>query len=146
MRKFADMEVLDAGDILLVLPSNESIYAIGEFDRIMLTQRTEPFSMAVVPSLHDILRFKPSAIDRVFWTDEEDAIIEGDIPTYDADGKLTWADGVSSPPADTVYSVSGRRHPEYFCYLSLPADRPNARGMPLPRRILARRMDLLRGF
>lgn len=142
MRRFERMEILDAGDAMVVLPYDQPIYAMGEFDRLSFTQKTEAFSMVVVAGIHNRLRFEPKSIERVFWL-VDDQPVDGAIPAFDVDGNLTWNSG-EEPPAGAVYSVSGRRYPEYYCYLALPWDRPNARGQPLPRKILVRRLDLLR--
>lgn len=140
LRRYETMAILDAGDVLMVLPSDQPVYTMGELDRVALTQRTEPFSMTVVPGVHARLRFAPASIERVFWFDDNQ-IVEGRIPDADSTGALTWHYG-GAPPEGATYSITGRRHPEYYCYLLLPLDRPHARGQPLPRRALMRRIDL----
>lgn len=138
-QQFAPMASLDLGDVMLVLPSDQSIYALGDFDRVTLTDRTEPFSINVIAGVNS-LRFTPISVDRVTWIGSRGELVEGDLPCSYEDGNLVWSS--SPPPVGVTYSVTGRRNPEYFCWLSLPLDRPHHHGAALPRRILLRRFDL----
>lgn len=140
-RKYAPQTVLDAGDVMLVIPSDQAIYQIGEFDRVLMTDRSEPFSLNLIAGVNAKLRFTPTTIDQVAWLDAEGEIVEGNPPDYNDAGMLVWA-GEDGPPAGVTFSVTGRRHPEYFCYLTLALDRPHHSGEPLPRRVLLRRFDL----
>ena len=139
MKNFAVFGMWDAGDIMLSIPSDSPLYGIGQFDRVVALNRSEPFSLNLVRGQNDLIRFRPLSIERVFW-------LVGDVPT-DAgpvellpDGRLQW--GGAAPPMGATYSVTGRRTPEYFCYQELPADRPMHYGAPLPRRVTLRRFDL----
>jgi hypothetical protein len=140
MRQFQQFGILDAGDVMLVIPEDQPLYDVGEFDRVMMLNRTEPFSMNVVRNLNEALRFSVVAIDRVYWLDADENEVDGDLPTVNDDGSLTWVGEV--PPTGKTYSITGRRHPEYFCYLALPLDRPHHFGARLPRRVVLRRFDL----
>lgn len=136
VRQFAPMAVLDAGDVMLVLPSDQSVYALGELDRVILTDRTEPFSMNLIAGTNS-LRCLPVAVDRVTWI-ENGALVSGDLPCHYEDGQLQWSG--AAPPGN--FAVTGRRHPEYFCWQTLPLDRPHHHGEALPRRVILRRFDL----
>ena len=126
----------DAGDVMLVLPSDQSVYALGELDRVILTDRTEPFSMNLIAGTNS-LRCLPVAVDRVTWI-ENGALVSGDLPCHYEDGQLQWSG--AAPPGN--FAVTGRRHPEYFCWQTLPLDRPHHHGEALPRRVILRRFDL----
>jgi hypothetical protein len=140
LRKFAVIGLWDQGDIMLSIPSDSPLYAMGQFDRVTATNRSEQFSMNFVRGLNDRIRHVIIAIERVFWIGSGDVLVEGNIPAIGADGTLTWADG--APPPNTTYSITGRRRPEFFCFNEIPADRPLHFGEPLPRRVVLRRFDL----
>lgn len=141
MKRFEQFGILDAGDLQLVIPSDQPMYAMGQFDRVVMVERTEPFSMNLLRGVNDgALRFPVVSIDRVFWLDAAENEVNGVPPDVLADGTLSW--GANPPPSGITYSLTGRRQPEYFCYLQLPHDRPEHFGEPLPRRALLRRFDL----
>ncbi|WP_295455287.1 hypothetical protein [uncultured Thiodictyon sp.] len=140
VKLYAPMMMLDAGDVMLVIPADQSVYALGGFDRVVLTDRTEPFSLLVIPGLNDVLRFAPVCIDEVTWIGTAGELVHGPIPLVYNRGALHWAG--ASPPAGVTFALTGRRHPEYFCYLALPLDRPHHQGETLPRRVVLRRFDL----
>lgn len=142
VRQYAPMMVIDAGDVMLVIPSDQSAYGLGEYDRVILTDRTEPFSLNVVAGVSDVLRFLPVSLIGATWLDADQALVTGQPPAVGEDGTLTWPDPDAAPTTGAAYALSGRRHPEYFCYLSLPLDRPHHRGAALPRRVVLRRFDL----
>lgn len=141
VRKYAAMAQLDLGDVMLVIPSDQPIYDLGENDRVTMTDRTEPFSLHLVRGVSDVLplRFNPTTISSVTWIAEGNIVL-GAPPGNFFDGQLAWSSG--APPNNQAYVLTGRRNPEYFCYLSLPLDRPHHQGAPLPRRVILRRFDL----
>ena len=139
MREFAAFGIWDQDDIMLSIPSNSPLYAMGQFDRIAALNRSEPFSANLIRGLNDTLRFPVLSVDRVFWLNGEH-IRDVALPVVNEDGSLTWADG--APPAGATFSLTGRRTPEYFVYQELPTDRPLHFGEPLPRRVTLRRFDL----
>ena len=139
MREFAAFGIWDQDDIMLSIPSNSPLYAMGQFDRIAALNRSEPFSANLIRGLNDTLRFPVLSVDRAFWLDGEH-IRDVALPVVNEDGSLTWADG--APPAGATFSLTGRRTPEYFVYQELPTDRPLHFGEPLPRRVALRRFDL----
>ncbi len=142
LRQAAPMAMLDAGDVMLVIPSDSPAYGIGEYDRVAMTDRTEPFSLNLIAG-SNALRFQPVSIDRITWLDDEAEIVNGTLPTGWANGVLTWpALAATTPPAGMTVAITGRRHPEYFCWLTLALDRPHHAGAALPRRVVLRRFDL----
>jgi hypothetical protein len=141
MKKQVDLGLMDAGDIMLSIPSDSPLYAIGLYDRVATVNKTEPFSQNFVYNVNDKLKFFPTQIDRVVWRDATTkAIVDGTIPTINADGTLTWTG--TAPPARATYSLTGRRYLEYFVYQDIPVDRPIHAGYTLPRRVILRRFDL----
>lgn len=163
-RQLAPMAILDSGDVMLIIPSDEPVYAIGEYDRVSLTDRTEPFSLNLIAGVNVPLHWDPVALDAVSWIVDGDLIeqprtwetvtdpatgetstVETTPWTLDSHHRPVWdpdADPYRGPPAETPYVITGRRHPEYFCYLTLALDRPHHAGAALPRRVVLRRFDL----
>lgn len=140
MKNFASFGLWDAGDIMLSIPSDSPLYDMGQFDRVLAINRTEPFSLNLVRGVNDLIRFPILSIERVFWMDKTDALVDIAGVEVLPDGRLQWGD--VAPPINTTYSVTGRRRPEYFCYMEIPSDRPMHQGAPLPRRVTLRRFDL----
>lgn len=133
------MAPIDAGDVMLVIPSDEPIYAIAEFDRVVMTDRTEHYSVTKTRGRLEKLRFDPLTVDHAEWLDD-DAIVNQLPTSFDRNGAV-WASG--GPPQGAAYALTGTRRPEFYCYLNLPLDRPHQGGDPLPRRVVLRRFDLL---
>lgn len=138
-KQYGQMAEIEAGDVMLVIPGNEPIYAIQEYDRVVMSDRTERWALVKTRGRAERLRFDPLTVDRAEWLDG-DTIISGLPDSFGRDG-VTWATG--GPPQGVSYSIGGTRHPEFYCYLNLPLDRPHHGGAALPRRVVLRRMDLL---
>jgi hypothetical protein len=138
MRNFAAFGEWDSDDIMLSIPSDSAFFAMGQFDRVTALNRSEPFSFNVVSGINSQLLFSIISVERVFWLVDGE-IVEGALPAVH-DGDLVWSFG--APPAGVTYSITGRRIPEYFCYMELPTDRPLHYGEKLPRRVVLRRFDL----
>lgn len=143
MRKmWASFGMADLGDVVLTIPSNTPLYAAGHYDRIVMADSSEPFSTTLFHSTTDRLYWSRVDIDRVFWF-SGDKTIEGGIPEVQSNGFLSWPDYRSAPPAGKEFSITGRFRPEYFVFTDMPQDRAHHSGLQLPRRIVARRIDLL---
>lgn len=128
------------GDVVCTIPSDSPFYAIGESDRVTFVDSTEPFDVVVMGGI-DLLPFMASGIDAVVWRDPTTkALVQGGIPTQASDMTLSWASG--APPFVTQYSVTGRRHPQYQCFMDFPQDRAHSAGLPLPRRVVLRKYAL----
>jgi hypothetical protein len=132
----------ESGDVVCTLPSDSPVYAMGEFDRVVFTQSSIPFSEVLVndaPRLRGVV----ATIDRVFWASEDlSAPVEGAIPEIGEFGALEWLGGVGAPPAGASFTVTGRRRPEYFSFKDYPQDRAHHGGLDLPRRVVLRLFDL----
>lgn len=141
-REWASFGLWEQGDIVLTLPSDSVAYAMNQYDRVLMLNTTVPFSQ-VLQAGETTLPHSMATVDRVFWLDPvTKAIVEGHIPTsVSAAGVMTFATG-EAPPVDVQFSVSGRRHPEYFCYGEFAQDRAHHMGRDLPRRVVIRRFDL----
>jgi hypothetical protein len=79
------------------------------------------------------------AVDVATWF-VGDTLVSADPPTVADDGTITWPD--ESPPVGTQISLTGRKHPEYFCLQEFPQDRAHHHGRDLPRRVVLRKFDL----
>lgn len=131
------------GDIVFTLPGNQPIWDMGQFDRVVMLNASDKFSQPMTrggPT--ERLLFTPERLDRVFWIDKvTKAIVEGGVPTASSTGVLSWASG--EPPPGQVYSLTGRRFSEYFCFQDLVSNRNEHSGAHLPRKVVLRRFDLL---
>jgi len=140
-KKAADFGLWDDGNMMLSIPSDSALYAMGLFDRIAALDRTESFSLNLLSGVNTPLRFAIVSVASVTWLDSNQALVMGDLPLIDANGGLVWIGNV--PPPGVTFALTGRRAPEYYCYQDLPLDRPHHAGEPLPRRVVMRRFDLL---
>jgi hypothetical protein len=139
--KWAQMGRYENGDVVCTLASDQAIYAMREFDRVLFTKSTEPFSRNLVNTGTPKLPFAVVQVDRLFWlNDALTQVVDGTIPTVGADGTITF--GVNAPPAGAQFTISGRRNPEYYCYMELTQDRAHFDGAALPRRVVLRKFDL----
>lgn len=139
LKNWAPFGIIDAGDLMLSIGSDTALYAMGAFDRVLMLDRSEPFSQTVISGVTDLTNFRALAVDRVCWK-SGDALVDGPLPVVAADGRLDW--GLNEPPAGVTYSITGRRIPEFYAFLEIPLDRPHHGGLPLPRRVVVRRFDL----
>lgn len=127
------------GDVVLTIQESSPLYALGQFDRVVMLNSSDPFSLPVMPGQNRI--YGPIlTIDRVFWIDADSAIAEGEIPSFSSDGVLTWESG--APPASAQYTVNGTRLSEYFCWGAFTSDRAMHHGARLPRKVVLRKFDL----
>lgn len=142
-RLWAQLGRYEAGDLVLSIPSDSPLYGAGEFDRVTMLDGSDPFSISLTRGDGDRLIWPVATITRCFWLTAVFAIVEGDIPTADASGNLTWATGANAPPTGQVYSLSGTRLNEYYIYEQLVSDRPEHMGLALPKKVVCRKFDLL---
>ena len=127
------------GDQVMSIPSDSILYEMGQFDRMVMLNSSAPFSIPLVHDGQDKLYFPVQKIYRVFWIDNTNSIVDGGTPSVADDGTLAWSTG--EPPAGEQYTITGRKHPEYFVFTDLPQDRAHYGGLDLPRRVVARLMD-----
>ena len=139
-REWAQFGMWESGDVVLTIPSNSPMYAMGEFDRATMSHSSQPFS-TYLRSLDQAMPWIIVSIDRVFWLNDGEAV-DLALPTISEDGRsLVWAAPGPVPPG-VMLSVTGRRRPEYFCWGDFPSDRAHHSGADLPRRVVLRRFDL----
>uniref|UniRef100_A0AAU6W246 Uncharacterized protein n=1 Tax=Pseudomonas phage Touem01 TaxID=3138548 RepID=A0AAU6W246_9VIRU len=129
--------------MVMTVPQNSPLWDAGQFDRVTMLNATDRFSQPMKRgSPTEKLMFTPKLIDRVFWINPATKkIVEGGIPAWDENGRLTWDE--NEPPPGTSYSVSGTRLSEYFIYMDLPRNRNMHSGARLPKLTVLRRWDLL---
>ena len=138
-RKFAQAGQWESGDMLLTVPSNSTLYGLGEYDRVVQVNGDDPFSINLRKGFNDKLPWTMKTISRVFWLDAG-VIVEGSIPTQGSNGALSFASG--GPANGVTYSVTGTKYSEFFVYLDFPTDRGHHFGAALPHRVQLRRFDL----
>lgn len=140
-RDWRDFGRYESGDMVITLPSDQPIYAMGEFDRVVAVQSSDVFQLQFTRGRPgETLRFAPQSLTRAFWLDAAQNVVDGVPPVADATGALTW--GAGGPPVGTQYTLRGTRSPEYYCFSELPADRPIHGDMRLPRKVVLRKWDL----
>ncbi len=132
----------ESGDVVLSLPSNSVAYAAGENDQVILTDSTQPWTMILTRGAAD-----ERVPAQVCSLEEAVAIRTGGpvtlaLPAWPAEGGApTWPAGAGPVPGEQ-YALRGRRHPSYFVFKDFPQDRAHHGGRDLPRRVVARRLEL----
>ena len=89
-REWAQFGMWENGDVVLTLPSDSPLYQMGEYDRAVMIDSSAPFSLPLVRGSGDKLNAGNVSIDRVFWLDPDDSIVEGGIPLVAPDGTILW--------------------------------------------------------
>ena len=142
-REWAQFGAYESGDVVITVGSDQSLYNVGQFDRVTALNAHGRFSLVLTHgSQTERLMFVVSKIDRVFWLSADGAsTVEGGIPAVATNGGLTWSVG-GEPVDGTQYTISGWKNWEYFCYGDYPANRNEQSGLPLPRRVVLRDFDL----
>lgn len=143
-RQWAQFGQWQNGDVVVTIPENSAMYEVGEFDRAVMLNATEYFSLILTRGdPQEKIHLPVKAITRVFWLDPtHTSIIEGAVfPTVNADGSLTWPMN-GAPPAATQYTITGTSFVEYFSWGPYPSNRNEHSGARLPKRIVLRRFDL----
>lgn len=142
-REYAAFGRWESGDTVLTVPGDSPLSAMGEHDRILMLDSTEPFQLVMKREAG--LRVRDGrlvSLDRCFCLGADDALVELDPPVWDDDGTLEWAPGDLAPDPGQQFTLTGRRHPEFFMLGELPQDRAHQGGSALPRRIAVRRFQL----
>lgn len=143
-REWANYGWYESGDVVLSIPSNSPLYAIGEIDRLIMLNSSEPFSITMTMGVDDVFKFPVVSVDRVFWKSDNNTLVNGSIPTVNSAGVISW--GAVAPEPGTQFSATGRKRPEFFCFKEFPQDRAHHAGLDLPRRVVLRRFDLFGKF
>jgi len=142
-REWASFGLWESGDLVVTLPSDSPLYAMGEFDRVIFTDSSEPFSITRIHGKSGVLPFSVVSFDRcVVRLVDNNSMVLDDIatPMLDDDNMPTWTTG--APGLLQQYTLSGRKHPEYYTYGNFPQDRAHHHGLDLPRKVILRRFDL----
>jgi hypothetical protein len=141
--KWAGMGRWTDGDVVVTVPGDSAMWDIGQFDRVVLLNALERFSLPLIrgaPSERVVGNI--ASVERVFWIDKARGVtVEGALPTIAAGGGLVWPQ-TGSPPVGIGYSITGQRFTEYFCYSDLPSSRNEHSGARLPRLVVLRKWDL----
>lgn len=142
MAEWMQSGMYESGDMILSIPQNSPLYTAGQFDRIVMRNSSDVFSMPMTRGApNERLLFQVKSIERVFWLHPTTRLeVEGGIPAVDDNGVLTWTDG--EPPGNTVYSLTGTKYAEYFIFQNMLSNRGEHRGARLPKRVVARKWDL----
>lgn len=144
-REWAQFGQWESGDLVVSLPGDSPAYGMGEFDHLTFVNSSVPFSLVLTSGSEAALRFPVAAVRSASMI-EDGELVDLPLPTVDADGMVVWpmdASGNSLAPSSGVqYSLSGRKHPEYFCYGAFPQDRAHHHGAALPRKVVLRKFDL----
>lgn len=133
----------EEGDVVVTVPENSPMWDGGQYDRVVLLNATEKFSLPLVRGSHNdnLKLYAVTSIDRVFWRHPQTQMpVDGGVPAVGADGELTWAD--REPPMGVQYSITGHRNVEYYIFGNFPANRNMHSGMRLPKRVVLRRWDM----
>jgi hypothetical protein len=140
-REWAQFGMYEAGDSVVTIGSDSPLYAMGQADRVTMLNATEQFSLTLIRGAPtDRLIGKIESIGRVFWLDDDKALVQGGIPDVADNGTLSWVDG--EPPAGRQYGISGSRYQEFFCFNMFPSNRNEHQGAQLPKKVVLRKFDL----
>jgi hypothetical protein len=142
-RAWAQFGQWEQGDVTVSLPSDSPAYAMGEYDRVLFSDSSEPFSESYVRGREQPLRYPIVRLDRAVVRDADGFITPISLPEV-IDNAFVWTQG--GPAPGQSYSISGRKRPEYYCYQNFPQDRAHHQGRELPRVVVLRRFDLLNRY
>jgi len=142
-KRWREFGMFDDSDIVLSVPSDSILYAIGPYDRVLFMNRSEPFSQNIIKGVNERINWFVLEVDRVFYENDAGELVNAPLPLVLPDGKLDWT-GVEVPDGVT-FSVTGRRRGEYFCVPALAFDRPHHAGATLPRRVVLRNFSMYQG-
>lgn len=167
-RQWAQMGLYEAGDVVVSLPSDSPIYAMGETDRVRFTDSSQAFSLTLTRGRDDAAWPWPIVqLNRLFFLNEDQQIVESvwpvpppdppnpdppdppDPPLPEPPFLTRWptpadllANAAPVPAFGQTYSITGRHYPEYFVWGDLVQTRHHHQGFDLPRHVVLRRFDL----
>ena len=139
-RQWANFGLWEKGDVVVSLPGDSLLYAMGEFDRVRFMDSSEPFSRVLVRGRETLHMIAVVSLDRAVALNGG-TLVELPVPVLDEHGLPDWPD-FDGPPPGVTYTLAGRAYPEYFCYGDFPQDRAHHHGEPLPRKVVLRKFDL----
>lgn len=111
VKQWADFDVWESGDLMVTIPSDSPMYAAGQFDQIILTQSSEPFSLTMTRGEDDFFRWPVLSITRTFClSDDGTTVVELTPPVVLPDGTLEWStdDEAVVPMLGKQFSITGR--------------------------------------
>lgn len=139
--RWAQFGLWQDGDIVVSIPESSAMYDMGQFDRALLLNSTDTFSLPLTRGGPTERITDPvEKVTRVFWLNAQKEVVDGALPVVDANGVPTWAEG--GPPIGTTYTITGKRYNEYFCWGPYPSNRMEHQGARLPKRVVLRKFDL----
>jgi len=139
-RQWANFGLWEKGDVVVTLPGDSPVYAMGEFDRLLFANSTEPFARVLTRGKETLHLVAVACLERAVIL-ENGALTALPTPVLDDQGIPGWPNQ-DGPPMGATYTLAGRAHPEYFCYGDFPQDRAHHHGEPLPRKVVLRKFDL----
>lgn len=140
---WARMGRYESGDTVVSIPHTSIAYQIAPFDRVLFLANADVKSEALTRGApNERITGAVRSVDRVFWFDANGVPVEGSRPTVNADGTLAWP-ALGAPPPGQQYSITYQRLLEYFAFTQFANDRNKHGGLPLPKRMVLRRFDLL---
>lgn len=141
-REWAQFGTYESGDSVVTIPGDSPLYDMGQFDRVVLLNATEQFSIPLTHGAQtERLIGRIEKVSRVFWLDDKKQIVVGGIPVVEDNGDLSWPE--NPPPEGRQFTISGSRFLEYYCFGAFPSSRNAHQGARLPRLVVLRRFDLL---
>jgi hypothetical protein len=134
----------EAGDLVLTIPHEATIYGMGQWDRVTAMNTQQVFSQVLIAgSPLEKLWTSVISLTKVFWLSPDGtAIIAGDLPTLNPDGSINWSASAAAPEAGTQYTITGTKKLDYYCWGMYPTNRNFQQGLQLPRKVILRDWDL----
>lgn len=136
--------MFETGDMVVSIPQSSPMYDAGQFDRVIMRNSTDVFSMPMTRGApNERLLFPVASITRAFWLDPTTRLpVDGVLPSVDANGYIVWPSTGLVPADGTVYSLTGAKYDEYFIFQNYLSDRGEHQGARLPKRCVLRKWDL----
>lgn len=142
IKKFGQMGLYEMGDATLTIPQASAMYGCDQFDRVVMLNSTERFSLVLKRGgpAEKVFRTRVVSVEPVFWLDDLGQVVTGGTPTLALDGTPSWTSG--APPLGTTYTITGVSCDEYFVWNNMVSDRGEHMGAALPRKCIVRKFDL----
>ena len=132
----------EPGDAVLTIPATAKFYDAGRYDRFRAIDAKRPFSRVLIRGECDRIFGTIASVSRVFWyADDGTTEVDGALPGFDIDGRLTFADPNRAPPVGRAYTIEGAVFSEWFAFLDLPTPR-NVGAHLLPKKLPVRTFDV----
>ncbi|MFX1716750.1 hypothetical protein [Paraburkholderia sp. A1RO-5L] len=142
-KDWAQFGQYESGDVVVTIPSDSPVYAMGQWDRVTALNTQQVFSL-VLESGSPVEKLYTSvlSVTLTFWLiNGGTQIQQGGIPTVNPNGTLSWPNG-GQPPAGTQYTITGTKMLDYYCWGMYPTNRNFQQGLALPRKVVLRDWDL----